>query len=146
MAERSESSIEVAATPAQVMAVIADFDAYPEWAGVKRATVVKAGDGDRAEEVNLVIDAGVVKDDYVLRYDWHGDESVSWTLVRGTLMKAQEGTYTLTPVEGGTHVGYQLMVDVTIPVLGVLKRKAERMIMDTALKGLKKRVEVLNPA
>ncbi|MEP7333221.1 MAG: cyclase, partial [Terracoccus sp.] len=30
---------------------------------------------------------------------------------------------------------------VKIPMIGLLKRKAEKVIIDTALKGLKKRVE-----
>jgi len=38
-------------------------------------------------------------------------------------------------------VTYNLTVDLTIPMLGMLKRKAEKVIMDTALKELKKRVE-----
>ena len=143
MAERSASSITIEAPPAQVMAVIADFDAYPEWAGVKSATVLSAGPDGRAEQVNLVIDAGIVKDDYVLSYDWHDDVSVSWTLVKGTLQKAQEGTYALHAIDGGTRVDYELTVDLTMPMLGMLKRKGEKMIMDTALKGLKKRVESL---
>ena len=36
---------------------------------------------------------------------------------------------------------YQLAVDVKIPLLGMIKRKAEKVIIDTALKELKKRVE-----
>ncbi|MDQ1482253.1 MAG: hypothetical protein QOF35_329 [Actinomycetota bacterium] len=42
----------------------------------------------------------------------------------------------------GTAVTYRLSVDVKIPMLGMLKRKAEQVIIDTALKELKKRVEV----
>ena len=38
---------------------------------------------------------------------------------------------------------YTLAVDLAIPMLGLLKRKAERIVMDTALKELKKRVEEL---
>jgi hypothetical protein len=38
-------------------------------------------------------------------------------------------------------VTYRLSVDLNIPMLGMFKRKAEKVIMDTALKGLKKRVE-----
>ena len=36
---------------------------------------------------------------------------------------------------------YQLAVDLELPLLGMLKRKAEKVIVDTALKGLKHRVE-----
>ena len=44
-------------------------------------------------------------------------------------------------VDGSTEVTYRLAVDLDVPMLGMFKRKAEKMIMDTALKGLKKRVE-----
>jgi hypothetical protein len=40
-----------------------------------------------------------------------------------------------------TEVTYRLTVDIKIPVLGMFKRKAEKVIIDRALAGLKKRVE-----
>jgi hypothetical protein len=89
----------------------------------------------------MTVDAGVFKDTYELEYTWSGDESVSWTLVAGEMQKSQEGQYTLTPDGDGTTVTYELTVDLAIPMLGMLKRKAEKVIMDTALKELKKRVE-----
>ena len=42
---------------------------------------------------------------------------------------------------GGTTVTYSLAVDLNIPMIGMLRRKAEKVIIDTALKGLKRRVE-----
>ena len=45
--------------------------------------------------------------------------------------------------DGSTTVNYRLAVDVKIPMIGMIKRKAEKVIVDTALKGLKKRVESL---
>jgi hypothetical protein len=38
-------------------------------------------------------------------------------------------------------VTYSLAVDLNIPMIGMLRRKAEKVIIDTALKGLKRRVE-----
>jgi hypothetical protein len=52
-----------------------------------------------------------------------------------------DGTYRLTPNGSGTDVTYELSVDLIIPMIGLLKRKAERRLTDTALKDLKKRVE-----
>jgi hypothetical protein len=57
-------------------------------------------------------------------------------------MKAMDGVYLLHDNgDGSTTVTYQLAVDVKIPMLGMIKRKAEKVIIDTALKELKKRVE-----
>jgi hypothetical protein len=47
----------------------------------------------------------------------------------------------LVPKGPATEVTYALAVDLVMPMLGMLKRKAEKVIMDTALKELKKRVE-----
>lgn len=144
MAEHTSSSITIEAAPADVMSVIADFARYPEWTGeVKEAEVLATDDQGRAEQVRLVLDAGAIKDDHVLAYTWKGDDEVSWSLVKSQMLRALDGTYALAPLGGGerTEVTYRLAVDVKIPLLGMIKRKAEKVIIDRALAGLKKRVE-----
>ncbi|MFL6137493.1 MAG: SRPBCC family protein [Frankiaceae bacterium] len=143
MADESSQSITIAAQPGEVMAVVADFDSYPEWAdGIRTAEVLERHPDGRARQVRFVIDAGVVKDDYVLEYDWAADGSrVDWHLVKGQLQRSQRGSYQLHGAGGGTEVVYALSVDLAMPMLGMLKRKAERVIMDTALRKLKARVE-----
>jgi ribosome-associated toxin RatA of RatAB toxin-antitoxin module len=143
MATPSSQSLIMAADPAAIMNVIADFDAYPEWTGsVKSTHITDPGDGHRPAQVRLTMDAGLLKDTYELAYNWASDGmSVSWTLVSGQLQKAQEGSYVLRAVPDGTEVTYTLMVDLAVPMIGMLRRKAERVILDTALKELRKRVE-----
>jgi ribosome-associated toxin RatA of RatAB toxin-antitoxin module len=145
MAEQTTSSIVVNADPADVMAVIADFDAYPAWAqGVKKADVVQDGPDGRAMQVFFELDASPIKDQYTLEYDWDGDKSVRWWLVQGKMLKGMDGAYELDGRgDGTTEVTYRLAVEISIPMIGMLKRKAEKVIIDTALKGLKKRVESL---
>ncbi len=147
MADRTESSIDIAATPGEVLDVIADFESYPHWATeVKKVSVLtEEGDG-WADQVQFTLDAGAIKDTYVLDYQWDVTEDgtgvVSWSLVEATVLKAMNGSYTLAAQgDTGTTVTYRLAVDVKIPMLGMLKRKAEKIIIDTALKELKKRVE-----
>jgi hypothetical protein len=103
--------------------------------------VVEDGDDGRARRVHFVLDAGAVKDDYVLEYTWDGDRKVSWTLVEGQMQKRNDGSYTLAEKDGATEVTYSITIDLSIPMLGMIKRKAEKVILDTALKELKKRVE-----
>lgn len=142
MPQRTSSSIHIAASAGEVMAVIADFPRYPQWAdGIKRAEVAAATDG-RADTVRFRLDAGVLRDDYTLAYTWHGDDGVDWELSEaGTVITGMSGSYVLRPVAGGTDVDYALAVDVRIPLPGMLKRRAERTIISTALSGLRKRVE-----
>jgi carbon monoxide dehydrogenase subunit G len=143
MGDQTTGEIVISAAPAEIMAVIADFDAYPDWAtGVKQTEVVADGADGRAERVRFVLDATPIRDEYVLAYIWDGDDSVTWTLAEGRMIKAMDGAYLLHDNgDGSTRVTYKLVVDVAIPLIGLLKRKAEKVIIDTALKGLKKRVE-----
>src|SRR3954470_20725605 len=142
MAHQSTESIVVHAPAAEVMEVIADFPAYPEWvAAAKKVEVVEPGEGDRAQQVHFVLDAGAVKDDYVLDYTWDDDRTVSWTLVKGQMQRRNDGSYTLVETDGRTEVTYAITIDLSIPMFGMIKRKAEKVILDTALKELKKRVE-----
>jgi ribosome-associated toxin RatA of RatAB toxin-antitoxin module len=142
MAEQTTSSIVVDAEPGEVMEVIGDFPAYPEWAkGVQEARVVEEHDDGWARRVFFRLDVSPIKDEYTLAYDWRGDE-VTWTLVEGKMLRALDGAYTLRDLGGGrTEVTYRLALDVSIPLIGMLKRKGEKILIDTALRGLKKRVE-----
>ena len=85
----------------------------------------------------------MLKDTMVLAYDWQRStaDRWTWTLVSSSLLKALDGAYRLSPKGSGTDVTYELSVDLIIPMIGLLKRKAERRLTDTALKDLKKRVE-----
>jgi ribosome-associated toxin RatA of RatAB toxin-antitoxin module len=144
MADRTESSIVINAAPARVMAVIADISAYPEWSdGMRSVEILTQYEDGRPADARFVVDAGAIKDTYELEYDWADDDSsVSWTLTQGGMLKAMDGSYELADNgDGTTTVRYQLAVDVSIPMIGLIKRKAEKVIVDTALRGLKERVE-----
>ena len=145
MAEQTESSIVVDAAPAAIMEVIGDFESYPTWAkGVQVAEVRSEHPDGWAREVFFRLDVPPIKDEYTLVYTWNGTESVTWELVEGTMLKALDGAYLLVERgDGSTEVTYRLALDVTIPLIGMLKRKGEKILIDTALKGLKKRVESL---
>ncbi|MBJ7288910.1 SRPBCC family protein [Williamsia sp.] len=144
MADRTEQSIVINADADAIMSVIADFDRYPEWvSAANKVEIVDPGDGGRARQVRFTLDAGVLRDTYELSYVWTPDgNAVEWDLVSSDLQTAQHGRYSLVQqASGSTKVTYELMVDLAIPIIGALKRRAEKAITDAALKELKKRVE-----
>lgn len=143
MADKTAQTIYIDADPDTVMDVIADIGSYPEWVKEYKETEVLEADGaGLPQTARLVLDAAVLKDTMVLAYQWPADRaSVRWSLVSSSLLKALDGAYRLAPKGSGTDVTYELSVDLMIPMIGLLKRKAERRLTDTALKDLKKRVE-----
>lgn len=146
MADFTESSILIAAEPGTVVDVIGDVEAYPEWTDqMREVTVLTTDDAGWPDQAQFTVDAGILQDTYVLEYVWDvaedGSGTVSWHLVRGQMLTAMDGSYTLTAQDGGTLVVYRLAVDVRISLPGIIKRKAEKGIVSGALDGLKKRVE-----
>jgi hypothetical protein len=84
----------------------------------------------------------MIKDSYVLGYEWDGDAQVRWNLTEaGSVISEMTGGYTLADRGDSTEVTYELAVGIRVPMIGMLKRRAEKMIIDTALKGLKSRAE-----
>lgn len=145
MTERTASTIHIDASPRRVMAVIADVGSYPDWTGSVRSVEVLSvydDESSRPAEATFVLHAGAIKDTYTLEYTWQDDTEVTWTLKEAEILTAMEGAYRLTAASGGgTDVEYELALDLKIPMIGLLRRKAEKVVIDTALKELKKRVE-----
>ena len=146
MAESTTSSIVIKGSPKEIMDVIADVELYPEWTpGVSEVEVLTVFDDEheRVAEARFVMDQAGIADTHVYVYDWDGHDEVRWHLREpGKMVRALNGIYATVPVDGeSTEVSYSLSVDVTIPMLGMMRRKAEKIITDTALKGLKRRVE-----
>ncbi len=145
MADTSTQSIVIAAPAARVAEVICDFPRYPEWvSAAKVVEVTEEYEDGYASQVRFVLDAGVIQDEYTLAYEYAEDLShIAWHLVAPSrIQRAQHGSYDLEDTgDGRTTVTYSLAVELSIGMLGMFKRKAEKMIMDTALRELKRRVE-----
>ncbi len=143
MADSTAQTIYIDADPKTVMNVIADIGSYPQWVSeYTEAEVLEADAEGYPKTARLVLEATVLKDTMVLSYDWPPDhKSVRWSLVSSSLLRSLNGAYRLSPKGSGTDVTYELSVDLLLPMIGLLKRKAERRLTDTALKDLKKRVE-----
>jgi uncharacterized membrane protein len=145
MADTSTQSILIGAPGPRVAGVICDFERYPEWVSAAKAVEVEEEYEDGyAARVRFVLDAGVIQDEYRLGYEYSEDISrIEWHLVEPSkIQKAQTGSYDIEDHGDGTStVTYTLSVELSIGMLGMFRRKAEKMIMDTALRELKRRVE-----
>ena len=144
MADNTSSSLTIAAPADAVLRVIADVHAYPEWNGeIKQVEVLETEKDGRPRRARFSISSSGMNDEYTLDYAWAAD-GVSWQLAApSALQKSQTGSYRLVPAGSGTEVHYDLKIDARIPMIGLMRRKIEKRIVDGALKELKKRVEAL---
>lgn len=141
--EGTVQSIEVSAEPQHVFESALDLQAYPEWAqGVKQVDILEEDEYGRPVRVAFVADAMIKEISYTLVYSYDMDNGFSWSAEPGPDIKAMEGSYEFNELDdGGTQVVYALKVDPAFTVPGFLRRQAEKQIVSSALRGLKKRSE-----
>ncbi|UXA18309.1 SRPBCC family protein [Mycobacterium sp. SMC-4] len=140
MAVSESREIVIEASPGEILDVLFDIETLPDWSSAhERVEVLERDEQGRPTRSRQVVKIVGVSDEQVLDYQVH-DDGVSWTLVSSKQQKAQQGRYTLTPHGEGTRVRLELTVDTTVPLPGFLIRKGAQGLMDTATKGLRKRV------
>lgn len=146
MSEQATERTVIHAPASVCYEIAADVERYPEWAkDVKDATVDSRDEQGRPLLVTFRAAAMGRSTRYTLRYDYsEAPERLSWVLVEGDLTTQLDGSYTFRPVEGdpdATEVEYTLEVALVVPLPGFVKRRAEGLILRTALPELKARVE-----
>ena len=141
--EGTVQSIEVSADPQHIYEVALDLEAYPEWAtGVKEVDILEEDEHGRPSRVNFTADAMIKEINYTLLYSYEMENGFSWTAEPGEDITAMDGSYEFNPMEDDcTEVLYALRVDPAFTVPGFLRRQAEKQIVSSALRGLKKRAE-----
>ncbi len=144
----TSATVEIAAPPGVVLDVIADVEKYPRWTSTVSGVRVCSFEGDGwADNVEFAVTGGPLKDTYTVDYDWDvtddGTGEVTFALVSSGLLSALDGTFTLCSRRGGeeTEVTYRLALDVTVPMLGLLKRRVERSLVTSFVDQLKIQAE-----
>ncbi|MGA8548252.1 MAG: SRPBCC family protein [Mycobacterium sp.] len=143
MAIKETREIVIEASPEEILDVIADFEAMPEWSGPHQsAEILETGDDGRPSQVKMKVKTAGITDEQVVAYTWSGNE-VSWTLVSSAQQKSQDGKYTLVPKgakEVATLVKFEVSVDPHVPLPGFVLKRAIKGTMDSATQELRKRV------
>lgn len=141
--EGTVQRIEVSAAPQLVYEIALDLEEYPSWAtGVKEVDILEEDAEGRPLKVSFVADAMIKEISYTLSYVYELADGFSWTAVPGDDIEEMEGSYRFTALDdGGTEVLYALKVAPAFTVPGFLRRQAEKQIVSSALRGLKKRAE-----
>ena len=142
MAEGTFSTLEIDAPAEDLYDVAADVAAYPDWAsGVKQVEVLGTDSEGRVDRARFVLDVFVKEIEYVLKYNHDRPNVLSWVAEESDDLRMLEGSYTFEPTgDGATEVVYALTVEPKFVVPGFMRRQAEKQIVTTALRGLRKRV------
>jgi ribosome-associated toxin RatA of RatAB toxin-antitoxin module len=96
--------------------VVADYEAYPGFVpSVKRTRVVHLEKG--VKDVEYEVDLGVKTIKYTLRHLEHAPSKMTWSLLKGDMMKVSNGAWELSNHAGKTLARYTVEVQVQKPRL-----------------------------
>ena len=142
-AEGTVQRVEVSAEPQHVYEVALDIEAYPSWADCVRSVAIVEEDAHgRPLKADFVVDAMVREVAYTLVYDFDYDNGFAWSAIPNSDIKVLEGRYEFNLLNSeDTEVVYALRVEPAFTLPGFLRKQAEKQIVGTALRGLKKRAE-----
>ncbi len=148
MVDQTTERTIISATPDQCYAAAIDFERYPEWAtDVKMARILSRDDDGRAVDVEFRAAAMGRSTTYTLRYFYGANpRRLAWRLQTGDITRRLDGEYEFLPVPNdpdSTEVVYHLAVDLSVPLPGFVKRRAEARIVRTAVSDFTTHVESL---
>ena len=124
------------------MDAVAAVEDLPERSSAHKSAEVESRHADgRPNRVRADVSAAGFNDTEVTDYTWDEPHTVSWTLAESSFQSEQNGTYTLTATDSGTHVKLDLEIDVKVPLPGFILKRVLKGALDTGSKGLKKYVE-----
>ncbi len=144
MSDISTNSMTIEATADDVRTVLFDLATYPEWSSaIKSVEVLEKDSQSRPTKVKMKVDAGVMKDNVTLDYDWSlAPEKLVFTFDDADLLTDMSGAYIVKDNgDDTTSVTYELTVALSMPVPAMMRHKAERATIDLALNELKKKLE-----
>jgi ribosome-associated toxin RatA of RatAB toxin-antitoxin module len=144
--EQATEHATIAASPERCFEIALDFERYPEWAaGLREVTVLERDDQGRGSKVRYRAAAMGQSIRYTLEYDYSdAPRTLAWKQVDGDLTRKLDGEYVFEADPGDaqtTRMTYHLVVELKVPLLGFIKRRAEKIILHTALRELKARAE-----
>lgn len=142
MAVTAKTEFDLDATPEVIMEILLDVPALPEWSGPhKEAEVLTTHDDGSPARARMVVSAVGVSDEQTVDYTWT-ENTCTWDLVESNQLKEQHGVYTITENgSGGSHVAFELTIDLKIKMPGLLIKQGQKKAVDTARKGLAAEVE-----
>ncbi|MCH5644025.1 SRPBCC family protein [Gordonia sp. ABSL49_1] len=136
MAVSAKIEFDVAAPPSVVMEVLMDIESLPDWSGPHReAEILTEHEDGTPDTVRMVVTAAGISDEQRCNYEWT-DTTCEWHLIESNQLSQQHGKYTVTENGDGAHVEFILEVDLKIKLPGLIVKRAQKMAVDTAKKGL----------
>ena len=121
MAQASRSVV-IQVTPEKLFDIIVDYEKYPEFLPEVKKVKVEAGQG-AINEVTYNVDIKAKVITYTLRHTAERPSKLSWTMIKGEMMKGNDGAWALKagPQPGTVEATYTIDLKLSSLVPGFIE-------------------------
>lgn len=146
MAQASKT-VTINVSPEKLFDVISDYEKYPEFLPEVKKVKVEGGQGS-IKEVTYTVDIKAKVINYTLKHTAERPAKLSWTMVKGEMMKGNDGAWTLKagPQPGTTEATYTIDLKLSSLVPGFIERALAEQQLPGLLANFKARAEKLHSA
>jgi ribosome-associated toxin RatA of RatAB toxin-antitoxin module len=137
-------TVEVGADAASIMAIVANFEAYPEWnEGVKGAWVLARYDDGRPSQLRFDTVVQGVEGSYIQAVYYPGPNQIQTVMQQGKLFAKQEQLFSV--VESGASSLLTVHVDVepSMPAPAPVVKMVLNNVLERLAENLRRRAEQL---
>ena len=138
-------TVEVSVDAASIMAIVADFEAYPQWNdGVKGLWVLARYDDGRPSQLRLDAKYEAIEDTLIQAVYYPNPNQIQTVLQQGDLFKKQEQLFSVVDTGGSSLLTVDLDVEPSLPIPAPMVKQLANNVLDYLAEALKKRAEDLS--
>jgi ribosome-associated toxin RatA of RatAB toxin-antitoxin module len=137
-------TVEVGADAGAIMAIVADFERYPEWSdGVKGCWVLARYDDGRPSQLRLDAAYQGFEGVYIQAVYYPGPNQIQTVMQQGELFKKQEQLFSVVEMGASSLLTVDIDVEPSLPVPAPLVKSMLNNVLDHLADSLKQRAEQL---
>ncbi len=137
-------TVEVSASAATIMAIVADFEAYPQWnEEIKGCWILARYDDGRPSQLRLDTSVQGMEGVYIQAVYYPGPNQIQTVMQQGEHFSKQEQIFSVVEMGPTTLLTVDFDVETTMPIPKPMVKKVVGDAMDYLAENLKARAEQL---
>lgn len=135
-------TVEVGASAEAIMAIVADFEAYPQWnEEVKGCWILARYDDGRPSQLRLDTSVQGMDGTYIQAVYYPGENQIQTVMQQGDLFSKQEQRFAVVAMGPTSLLTVDLDVDLSMPVPAMMVKKVVNDALEHLADNLKTRAE-----
>jgi ribosome-associated toxin RatA of RatAB toxin-antitoxin module len=137
-------TVEIAASGASILDIVADFEAYPQWNdGVEGLWVLARYDDGRPSQLRLDAKFEAIEDSLIQAVYYPNPNQIQTVLQQSNLFKKQEQLFSVVDTGASSLLTVDLDVEPSLPIPAPMVKTLANNVLDYLAENLKKRAEDL---